>query len=52
MYKFYRKLRFIHNTTPNTIKLGGAVVAGIIVPAIASITLRVIELGSRVEMYF
>lgn len=52
MYKTYRKLRFIHNTTPTNIKVGGAVLAGIIIPALVSITIRVAELGSRVEMYF
>lgn len=52
MYKFYRKLRFIHNTTPDRIKVGGAVVAGLIIPALISITIRVAQLGSRVEMYF
>lgn len=52
MYKTYRKFRFIHNTTPTNIKVGGAVVAGIIIPALVSVTLRVVELGSRVEMYF
>lgn len=52
MYKTYRKLRFIHHITPARIKVGVLVVAGIIAPALLSITLRVIELGSRVEMYF
>ena len=52
MYKTYRKFRFIHNTTPANIKVGGAVVAGFIIPALVSVTLRVVELGSRVEMYF
>lgn len=52
MYKLYRKLRFIHNTTPAHIKVGGAVLAGIIIPSLLSITIRVVELGPRVDMYF
>lgn len=47
-----RIAKVIHHRTPMNIKIGGLVVAAVIVPCLLSITLRVVELGSRVEMYF
>lgn len=47
-----RIAKVMHHRTEPHVKVGVLVVLGIIAPAVASITLRVIELGSRVEMYF
>ena len=47
-----RIAKVMHHRTEPHVKVGVLIVLGIIAPAIASITLRVIELGSRVEMYF
>lgn len=47
-----RIAKVMHHRTEPHVKVGMIVVMGIIVPAAVSITLRVIQLGSRVEMYF
>lgn len=47
-----RIAKVMHHRTEPHVKVGVLIVLGIIAPAIASITLRVIHLGSRVEMYF
>jgi hypothetical protein len=47
-----RIAKVMHHRTEPHVKVGVLIVLGIIAPAVASITLRVIELGSRVEMYF
>jgi hypothetical protein len=47
-----RIAKIAHYKTPVDTKIGLLVVASIIVPAAVSITMRVIELGSDVQMYF